>query len=175
MARTCTVCRSDDAEAINAAIVSGSSQRQVAEAFRVGPASVQRHATTHLPARLKAAAVRADVAGYDVLITRMMALVGEGKQVLEVAKHTAGDQRLVLAAIKELRETLTSLAKFSHIEMSDSDVEVLVKALGRMLPRFPDAALALSEELARLGQSEAAEVIASAAPRTEVIDRLAPG
>lgn len=162
MARPCSICQSQDVAAIDQALVSGRPQRQVAESFRVTHSAVQRHASTHVPDRMREVANRRSDTRYEALIARLAALATEGEQVLEAAKESGSD-RLVLAALREVRETLTTLTKVTQPKISDQEVEGLIRALGTVLPRFPDTAAALARELQDLGSTDLAGVVALAA------------
>lgn len=161
MPRTCTICAHVERDDLDLAIVSGQSHRAVAAAFRVSHDAVRRHASNHLELRLVDAASRRRMLHDDDLLGRMLSLVREAEEALDLAK-SAGDQRALLGALREVRESLKAAAALMP-GPADEDVYRLVKALGRVLPRFPEAAEALAVELDALGDAEAAEVLAKAA------------
>lgn len=165
VARKCSICASDKEAEINLALVEGKSHRRVADAYRCSPSAVDRHASSHLPEALSRAAARTEDLRHDRVLGRLAALVDEGEEVLGQAREKGSDPRLVLAALREVRETLCTLAKLTEPRFADPEIEVLVRALGRVLPAYPDTALALAIELDALGARDAAQVIGFAASR----------
>ncbi|MDO9497485.1 MAG: hypothetical protein Q7J48_17420 [Nocardioides sp.] len=123
----------------------------------------------HLERGLINAASLRDETRHDDLLQRLMDLASEAEEVLDVAK-ASGDSRVVLAALRELRETLKTLATLAvkPDDLDDDDVQVLMTALGRVLPLYPDASLALAAQLLDLGAAEVGEVVAVAARRSRV-------
>ncbi|WP_457208963.1 hypothetical protein [Nocardioides sp. P5_C9_2] len=100
----------------------------------------------------------------------MLLLVHEAEEALNCAK-AAGDHRTLLAALREVRESLKAAAALTP-DPAEEDVQRLVKALGRVLPKFPEAALALADELDDLGDSVASEAIRKRVRRDESDRRL---
>lgn len=166
MTGACTVCQAPEVAEIDSALLAGMSQRSVADAFRRNPSSIRRHARNHLELRLLEAAGRRSDIRHDDLLDRLLRLVAEAEEVLAASK-AAGDQRGILAAVREVRDCLKIAATVTR-DPSDHDVELqaLVSALGRVLPRFPDAALALASELTALGAEDAGDVIAASVRRS---------
>lgn len=162
MPRTCTVCRSESVFEIDSALVAGIPQRAIAETYRASRSAIYRHASAHLPASARAASLRREETRYEHLVARMAALLDDGEQMLREARSSGSDRRVALTALREVRETLTALMKLTQPQISDSEVEILVRALGRVLPQHPTAAKALAEELDALGARDASQVIALA-------------
>lgn len=164
MARTCTICTHTDRDDLDLAIISGQSHPTVAASFRVTHDSVRRHAANHLEPRLIEAATRRRLFHDDDLLGRMLGLVEEAEDALTRAK-AGDDSKGVLSAIREVRESLKAASALMP-SPEDEDVEILVKALGHVLPQFPEAAQALALELGNLGDYESAKVVAAAIAST---------
>ena len=130
MARSCTVCSHAQRNDLDLAIVSGQSHRAVAAAFRVSHDAVRRHASNHLQSRLVDAASRRRMLHDDDLLGRMLMLVQEAEEALNCAK-AAGDQRTLLAALREVRESLKAAAALTPA-LEEEEIQRLVRALGRL-------------------------------------------
>jgi hypothetical protein len=68
-------------------------------------------------------------------------------------------------------KTLATLAARPN-DHDDDDVQVLMTALGRVLPLYPDASLALAAQLLDLGAAEVGEVVAAAAHQRSRVSRI---
>jgi transposase len=163
MGRPCAVCFSDDRDAIEIELASGRSQRSVATQYGRSAASVRRHANAHLrPGLARVAQQRTDVR-FSALVDRMAELVETGQRLLDDSTQPGGDQRVTLAAIREVRETISAVAKLSTSDQAVEEVEevlaLLLRAMGRVLPRYPEVAAALADELRELGDDEFSEAL----------------
>lgn len=127
----CSICAHPQRDALELALVSGSSTRTVASQFGLSRSSVGRHAKTHLPERLGKGRAHAkvlnpsrlakavdgvekiaqrDLMGAAELFEKVQSLVQEAFSMLEAAK-AAGDRTNALKALREARETLSLLGK----------------------------------------------------------------
>src|SRR5918997_1142496 len=110
MPRACTVCEHPEREAIDRVLVGGASNRSAASLYDVSEASVRRHKSNHLPAKLVMAERAAEVAEADTLLEQVKGLQGRAYAILEKAEEN-GELRTALGAIREARGNLELLAK----------------------------------------------------------------
>lgn len=141
MPRTCTVCRHDQLDMIDAAIVAGESNRMIANRFELSEASIQRHRAKHIPAQLAKAREAEVVTQADGLLGQVQALHSKALHILETAE-SAGDLRVALAGIREARGCLELEAKIRGEIDSAPVVNVLVSAEWRAVRAALMAALA---------------------------------
>ena len=71
MPRTCLVCSSPRRPEIDAALLSGTSYRSIAQHFHAPPASVFRHKQDHLPALLVKAKDAVEILNADRLVEHL--------------------------------------------------------------------------------------------------------
>jgi hypothetical protein len=105
----CAVCRHKNRAAIEEAIVSGKSYRDIAGRFGPSKTSVGRH-REHLPETLTKAHEVADVARADGLLEKVVALHRKAEGILEGAERD-GLLETALRAIREARSCLELLAR----------------------------------------------------------------
>jgi uncharacterized protein YlxP (DUF503 family) len=162
MARVCTICSSENADSIDASLVSGQTLRSVSKAFDVSAAALGRHRLHLSPAIVKVAQER-DRAHVVSLLDRVERLVSEAESVLSVAKDT-GKASLALAAIREVRESLKLLGQVTGEIRPDGAVQVSVvnlvessewrdlsRAILRALAPFDEAREAVARALTSQG------------------------
>jgi len=109
MARPCTICPHADRQAIDSAVLSGESFRNIAKRFALSVAALYRH-REHLPATLVKAQEAAEVAHADSLLAQVGELRARAMSILDTAEAT-GQLMPALAAIREARSCLELLAK----------------------------------------------------------------
>ncbi len=112
MPRTCTVCTHSEREAIDEALVGGSSNLSVSSLFDVSEAAVRRHKSNHLPATLAKAEEAKEVSRADDLLNQVRALQNKTLNLLLKAE-SAGDLRTALQGVREARGNVELLAKLS--------------------------------------------------------------
>lgn len=112
VARTCTVCRHEDREAIDFALLSGQSLRDIARRHGVSKDAVQRHGQAHVSPAL--AVVRRDRAtrGARTVLERVEELCERAEGILTAAEADAKPS-LSLQAIRELRGLVELLGKLT--------------------------------------------------------------
>ncbi len=154
MPRTCTICTSDQRQAIDAALVAGDPFRNIAERFGTSATALTRHKAEHLPAKLAKAHDAKEAAHANTLLDEIRALRGKAVSIL-LAAERAGDLRTALLAIREARSCVELLAELEgelsrrpevHVHLSAEWVQirtVLLQALGP----FPDARVAVAHAL----------------------------
>ena len=154
MARSCSVCRHPDRDAIDRALIEGQPYRDIAGQYSVSKSGVERHGRNHLPATLTNAAEAEEVARADDLLSQLRALQGRALGILEKAE-SSGDYRAALSAIREARGCLELLAKLAGELQSGTDLRVVVapdwihlrgQVLESLRP-FPEAKRAVAEAL----------------------------
>src|SRR5215212_4881750 len=112
MPRSCTICEHPEREAIDRALVGDASNRSVASLYDVSEASVRRHKSNHLPAKLAKAQEAEEVSRADDLLRQLRALQSKTLTILLRAEG-AGDLRTALSAAREARGNVELLAKLS--------------------------------------------------------------
>lgn len=159
MPRHCTVCQHPERMAIDAALVSGTAYRTIANAYGLTDAATRRHALTHLPVTLVKAQDAAEVAGADALLAEVRDLHNRAVAILGQAE-SAGSWGAALASIREARQCLELLAKLQGQLDESPKVAVLVQSpewltvrtvLLAALAPYPEAKQAVAEALSRVG------------------------
>jgi hypothetical protein len=108
--RSCTICEHPDREAIDRALVGDASNRSVASLYDVSEASVRRHKSNHLPAKLVMADKASEVAEADNLLDQVQHLQQSTLDILAEAEQSK-QYRTALSAIREARSNQELLAK----------------------------------------------------------------
>ena len=152
----CTICHHPNHEAIDAAIVSGETLRNIAEQYSVSTTALHRH-KAHIPTTVAKAHEAEEVAEADRLLSTVRNLLQSAIGTITQAED-AGELRTKLAAIREARETAKLLlevhgelqtAPTFNIIMAPEWVEVRTVVLQALGP-FPDARLAVAGALERV-------------------------
>lgn len=115
MARQCTVCAHPKQRDIDRLLMDPNvTYSSVGEAFQINPKSLERHHKNHLEPRLqKVEGMRSgDVEASFGILGDMDDLKARALKLLEAAEN-AGQTRTAIAAIKEVRGVLDSLAKLT--------------------------------------------------------------
>ncbi len=105
MGRACTICDHADREAMDKALVSGTSYRAVAAEWHVGREAVRRYANRHLSAALAAVDAPMLASGRAPLSERIETLIGRCEAMFTAAASEAATTQ-ALAVVKELRACL---------------------------------------------------------------------
>lgn len=133
MGARCQVCASPRVSEIHEALLTGASRRAVARAFGLDRSAMDRHWLRHVPEQVRAAANRAedlqgaprvqvDAISGDVLLGLMATQYETSRDLLdrlELSLATASptglgvDVRAIVAALREVRQSIESLAKLS--------------------------------------------------------------
>ena len=124
MPRACTICTHTELEAIKRALVEGTPNRRVASQHDVTERAVRNHKAGHLPAALVKAQEAQEVAEADDLLSQVRTLQTRAFAILDKAEE-AGELRIALGAIRELRGNLELLAKLLG-ELDERPVNVLI-------------------------------------------------
>src|SRR5215213_908777 len=120
MPRSCTICEHPEREAIDRTLAGDASNRSVASLYDVSEASVRRHKSNHLPAKLAKAHQAEEASRADDLLRQVRALQSKTLNILLRAEG-AGDLRTALSAVREARGNVKLLAKLSG-ELDESPV-----------------------------------------------------
>lgn len=161
MPRVCSICTHPERDAIEAAIVAGTSYRVIARQFLVGHDSVQRHAADHIQQSIQQAQeAKEEARGIDV--------AGQLKRINEVAWSILEETReiaahdVTLKAMNRVEKQIELQAKLlgelgsqnSTIWKSD-EWKTIRETLLRVLMPFPDARIAVASALIALEESHA--------------------
>ncbi len=109
MPRRCSICNHPKRTAIDNALVSGTSVRDIAGQYGVSKSAVYRH-KKHIPEALTKAQAAEEAAQADDLLGEIRRLQGKASGILAKAEG-AGDLPTALRAIREARECLKLLAQ----------------------------------------------------------------
>ncbi len=160
MPRVCTVCSHEDRDAVDEAVVLGSvSIREIARRFGLSHDAVSRH-KAHISAALSRLVAEREEAGPASALQRLEELYAKADQVLTAAT-AEGKASLSLAAIRELRSIVETLAKITGelderptvqvLNVATSPEWVAVRsALMAALHPYPEAAQAVANSLTQL-------------------------
>ena len=157
MSRVCTVCAHTDRQAVDEAIVLGRTLRDIAQQHGVSKDAVSRHKAHVSPALARLVAAREEAGGKSAL-SRLEDLHGKASTILDAAMG-AGQASLSLAAIRELRGIVETLAKITGelderstvqvLNLATSDEWLVLRAaVMSALADYPEAAAAVAGRLA---------------------------
>jgi hypothetical protein len=161
MARTCTICRHDEREAIDNALVRGVSLRDIAAQWQpLTASSLSRHRRDHLSPALAAVQAERVEQGAASLVDRVESLIGRTEGLLTAAEQD-GRVTTALAAVRELRGLLDLYGKASgelddrpqvtvNLLASPEWLSVRDAVLGA-LTGYPDARQVVAGRLLELG------------------------
>ena len=110
MPRSCLICQHPDRESIDKALARQASNRELARIYSLSEASVRRHRSNHLPARMVMAEKAAELVEADNLLDQVGDLQRRALGILDRAEE-AGELKTALSAIREARGNLELLAK----------------------------------------------------------------
>ena len=154
MPHTCTVCVHPSRDAIDQALVSGETLRDIALRCSVSTHALFRHHRNHVPKHLSHARTAREGSRADALFAKVVALETDAKRLQGLAED-AGDLKTALQAVRELVRIVELQAKLIG-ELDDSPtVNVLVlpewavlrARILHTLLAFPDARAALADIL----------------------------
>ena len=155
MPRRCTVCDHPEREAIDKALVSGGSIRDIAGHYNgISKSSLARHKDAHLPATLAQAEAAREVAQGDNLLAQVDDLRRQA-QVIKDKAEKAGDLRTALQGIRELVRIVELLAKLRgelddrpqvNLLLAPQWVQTRTVLLNALAP-YPDARQAAAQAL----------------------------
>ncbi len=156
MPPTCSVCIHADREAIDLALVHGTSLRDIAGQFLVSKSAVERHKADHLPAVMVKSAEARAVAHADDLLREANRLYSVATTVMDAAQKR-NDGELALKAVATGGRVLSLLGELLgelnrqptvNLHFSAEWIEVrtiVMRALGDFPEARAAAALALRE------------------------------
>ncbi len=158
MPRVCTVCRHPDRNAIDTAIVTHVSNRNIAAQHGLTSSGVWRHGKSHLRETLVKATTAAEVVHADSLLDKVKGYIVEAEAMVREAR-TDDDKRTALQALDRAMSGVTLLAKLSGDLDERPNVNVLLAApewrlvqvaIFEALETFPEARAAVASGLMRL-------------------------
>jgi hypothetical protein len=163
VARTCTVCRHPERDAVERDLAQGLPYRDIASRHGLSRDAVRRHRNDHLAPMLAKVQAARERKG-SRLLDRVEDLYARARRVLDAAE-AEGRASLSLAAIRELRSTCELLGRITG-ELNDrpeQTINVLVApewhavraAMLDALAAHPEARLAVRERLDALAGAPA--------------------
>lgn len=161
MPRVCTVCHHPEREQIEAAIVAGTSKRDIALQFGVGHMAVQRHMAEHIAEAINhSKEAKEEAHGLDVVAQ----LKKINQVTLDILKRANDEQKdgMSLLAIDRICKQLELQAKLlGAIDKTEINIMVApewhtIRAtiIAALLP-YPDARVAVAAALAGLEATNA--------------------
>lgn len=168
MPSTCTVCAHPELAAINLDIVQKVPIRDIGAHYGVSSSSVQRHSVSHLNDNtMRSLAIRGDandlvdqgIATDAKMVYTLLAENFATARSIQQRAIDSDDPNLALKALKEARDSLALLQKFTvkagpEVQGDpelEEDMRNLIMAMKRVFPVHRDAAKALVRELEMLG------------------------
>jgi hypothetical protein len=130
-----SVCGRPDRDAIEHAIVTGGSLRDIAGRYGVAKSSLSRHISSHLPATTIVEAQEADQDRAAGLRERLEDLYVRAEAVLREAEQT-GRHNVSLASIRELRGILEFASKLAGLPQAEPPAIHLTFHDGRVVPDY---------------------------------------
>lgn len=119
--RVCTICTNSKRPAIDAALVAGTSLRDVAGQFGMSRSALHRH-QAHIPAALTKANEAKQVAEATTLLGRIEVLIHDCRAISQKAQK-ARQWQAAVAALREVRACLELLGQLSG-ELQRAEVNV---------------------------------------------------
>src|SRR5512135_2726012 len=110
MPRTCTICAHPDRSGIDKSLLAGEPFRKIAKHTATSAASLFRHRNGHIATALILSKQVAEADYGDDLFAQMMDINRRTRLILTQAE-AAGDPRLALSAIREVRGNMELQAK----------------------------------------------------------------
>lgn len=161
MPRVCTICFHPEREAIDAAIISGTAYRNIAQQFSVGYSSVSRHADGHIADAIQQSQeAKEEAHGLDVV----KQLKDINKISLDILKESRDlkENDMALKAIDRIGKQLELQAKLLgaidtpqvNVYLSPEWLDIRKTLIGALSP-FPDARVAVAAALAGLEDARA--------------------
>ncbi len=123
MPPTCSICRHEDRDAIDAALMRGESLRDIATRFETTPSSLQRHKDSgHIQEKVQQA-----VAERELLSARRLVEISQDGliyliEAIQACRET-GDHRTLIAALRELREYIPFTERMLGISGGSTDYQ----------------------------------------------------
>jgi hypothetical protein len=154
MSRPCTVCNHPERQAIDAALVTGTPQRDLAGRHGLSQAALQRHNSEHLPAALLKAKDAGEVAHADVLLKQVRGVQSRAVKILDKAEESA-QLDTALRALREVRACIELFAKLTgdlderpvvNVTLSPQWVELRAIIVQTLAP-YPEARQAVARAL----------------------------
>lgn len=167
MTRVCTVCSHPDRKEIDRAILAGEPNRRIAAQWSLSETAVRRHKKDHIPKKVAKATEAREVVQADNLLDQVRALLSTAQSLTQRAE-SSGDLRTALAGVREIRGTLELMAKImGDLPAGGPMVGILISpewtaarsAILRALEPYPDAKIAVVEELGKIPQPSTPEGI----------------
>lgn len=146
MGRQCSVCLHDKRDAIDQALIRGTSYRNIMEQYNLSLGAVSRHYHNHLPETLRKAHAIKEVASADKLLARIEDLITEAEGLLEYGKSKK-EGRDWKSGLQELRKCFELLARVSGVLDEQPQVNIVTNPqwiqlrtqLIQILSDFPEA------------------------------------
>lgn len=110
MPQECSICAHKQLEAINVALIQGSTMRDVAARYGVSCSAVHRHKQAHLTQYLAKAERALEIVQAGNVLEEVENLAMKAKGILDQAEQ-AGNLALALKGIRECRSVLELLAR----------------------------------------------------------------
>jgi hypothetical protein len=110
MARTCTVCRHEEREAIHERLIAGEPLRSVAAKFKLSKSAVERHSREHVPELLAKSGEARKMLEGGKLVDRVEELHREASAILAESRAD-GDDKTALRAIARLERQVALAAR----------------------------------------------------------------
>lgn len=107
---TCSICRHEQREAIEQAIVEGVPYRNIAKQHNVSIAALSRHKSNDLPTHLTQAQQAREAASASRLLSKILDLQAHAERIMRKAE-SADDFTAAVSAIREARQCTKLLAE----------------------------------------------------------------
>jgi hypothetical protein len=153
MPRVCTICNHPQRAAIEAAIVTGTVNSEIACKFDVGRMSIERHATNHLIAAIKEAKQEQAVQSGSIALERMTRGEGIVDEILDEFWNEKKQKapELALKALAELRRQVELRAKLEG-ELDEHSITITA------IPEWRELRALLLDALAQHPQAKMAVI-----------------
>jgi hypothetical protein len=160
MPRACTICTHPERAAIDQALVSGGSFRDIAGRYGLTKSSIERHKTEHLPQTIIKAAEEEDIRHAIDIVRQLKAINSTTLNILSDARAIK-DHAMALKAVDRLQRQIELQARLLG-ELDDrpqvNQVNVLIapqwlvvrQAIMQALAPYPEARIAVAHSLAQL-------------------------
>ncbi len=153
MTRKCSVCKSQDVDEINKALVSSQSYRDIARRYSLDKSAVLRHKQNHLPAHLTKAENNDERHRASNLVVEINRLKIKAERIAEKAEKK-GDYRTALSGIRELTRIIEILARMQG-EISNQNISIVLNnewiqlrtVILNALDEYPEAKIRVADAI----------------------------
>jgi hypothetical protein len=145
--RPCTVCTHQERQAIDKALVTGTTHRNVAEQFRLSPSAVYRHKQGHLAARIKRAFEAGETRkAVELVQHQTQERAREVGQAIDIVQQLRAINAATLQVLQVARESEKHSLSLQAVDRVHKQIELQAKLLGELQETGPQVNVLINPE-----------------------------